>query len=161
MPVSPRPLLLLDVDGVLVILQPVLDVDGEVERVGGEIVGYEARPKPGLAPLLARLGEAFDLAWNTRWGDAANHNLGPAFGLSRLPFVDLTGPDCAFNKLAGVVRFAGDRPMAWIDDDLDASVQVWGARRPYPTLLIEADPTSGMTEAHVAQLLAFAASLEG
>lgn len=142
------------------VVQPVVDDAGEIYLEDGEIWGYEARLKDGLAPMLARLGEAFDLVWNTRWGDAANHQLGSALGLPRLPFVDLSRPDCTLNKLPGVIRVVGDRPMAWIDDDMDASVHVWGARRPFPTLLIEADATTGMTEAHVEQLLAFAASLE-
>jgi hypothetical protein len=157
---DPRPLLLLDVDGVLVLKRPAVDNSGAPLDLG-DAWSDERWLAPGLAPMLARLGAVFDLAWNTRWGDAANDLLGRSLGLPRLPFVDLTAPDCRLNKLPAVQRMAGRRALAWIDDDLDASVHVWAARREHPTLLVEADAINGMVEAHVERLLAFAASLKG
>lgn len=153
-PTPERPLLLLDVDGVLVVPDSLLNEHGEV-------VSYETRLAVELAPWLAELAAVYDLMWNTRWGPSANHQLGPQLGLPRLPWINLGRMDCQLTKLPAVQEFVGRRPMAWIDDDLDHEVHAWAARRPYPTLLVESDFDIGMTRAHVDALLAFATSLGG
>ena len=39
-------------------------------------------------------------------------------------------------KLEALDEYAGDRPLAWIDDSLDESCHAWAAARPAPTLLV-------------------------
>jgi hypothetical protein len=51
------------------------------------------------------------------------------------------------------------RPVAWIDDDHDASCEAWAADRPGPTLLVRTDPAVGLTESHVALLEEWARTL--
>ncbi len=60
-------------------------------------------------------------------------------------------------KLAAIDRFAGsERPVAWIDDAHEERCRAWAEARPGPTLLVTTEPASGITEEHVAELLAWA-----
>lgn len=159
-----RPLLLLDVDGVLVIYLPVLGDDGLPWLEDGEIWGYETRLKPEAAELIGRLVPAFDIVWNTRWGQGANRVLVAPLGMSELPVIDLTGVACRHTKLPAVREAIGGRAMAWIDDELDDEVHAWARERAAgeaPTLLVHTEGAVGITSEHVDRLLAFAASLEG
>ena len=62
-------------------------------------------------------------------------------------------------KLPSVIAWVGDRPCAWIDDDLGHDADTWAAGRAIPTLLVHTDMTAGMDRGHVDRLLAWAASL--
>lgn len=154
-PHSRRPLLLLDVDGVLVVVDVVLDADGWP-------ASFEPVLKPVAAALLARLTPAFDIWWNTRWGDLANTELAPQLGLPRLPVVDLSAWEDRFSKVGAVRSIVGDRSAAWIDDEIGADEEQWATARArtIPTLLVQTDPDEGITTQHVDELLAFAASLQ-
>jgi hypothetical protein len=57
------------------------------------------------------------------------------------------------DKLAPVIRFAGRRPLAWIDDALVPEARAWAARRRVPTLLIGIDPAEGLTRPVIEQCL--------
>lgn len=61
-------------------------------------------------------------------------------------------------ELDAIDAFAGsDRPLAWIDDD-HAGCREWAQARPGPTLLVTAQPPTGITEAHVRLLLEWGAA---
>jgi hypothetical protein len=55
--------------------------------------------------------------------------------------------------------YAGDRPAAWIDDNIDDSGRLWASERRAPTLLVETVAPVGLTDEHVGELLAWAAGL--
>ena len=88
---------------------------------------------------------------------------------SKLPFGDL--PTLAFDgravfgsahwKVDAINEYAGDRPAAWIDDNIDETCTAWAEGRAAPTLIVETSPSVGLTDEHVAQLLAWADELEG
>jgi hypothetical protein len=145
----PRPLLLLDVDGVLLVVRATLGEDDEAD--------YEATLHPEAGAWLAELARSFDLAWATTWEDLANRTIGPALGLPTLPAVEF---DMARHlptpKLPSVIKWVGDRPCAWIDDDLQHDADTWAAGRSVPTLLVHADMTVGLERRHVDELLAWA-----
>lgn len=139
-PADGRPLLLLDVDGVLYPFQ-----------AGGASV-------PAAAEHLTELRSAFHVVWATLREGSANVTVGPGLGLPRLPVIYFdhgfaTGETW---KLPAVVRDVGDRPLAWIDDDLHADAHQWAEQRSVPTLLVDTDPHVGMTRGHVDRLLSFA-----
>jgi len=156
-----RPVLLLDVDGVLVVYLPVLNDAGATYLEDGEVWGYETQLNLEAAPLIAELAERFDLAWNTRWGESANRALSPALGIGQLPVLDLGDRECRFTKVPAVRAFAGTRAVAWIDDELGDDAEAWAAARPHPTLLVRTNAVGGITRAATDRLLAFAASLAG
>jgi len=149
---SMRPLLLLDVDGVLLVVRE--PIDDESSEVEGSL-------PPDLREWLLALSHAFDLAWATTWHDLANRLVAEPLGLPRLPFVEFEMDHRAPTpKLRSVIRFVGDRPCAWIDDDLHEDADTWAAGRAIPTLLLHVASDEGMARSHVDQLLGWAAGLE-
>ena len=115
--------------------------------------------------MLAELAARYELAWPTAWQDNANLLLAPALGLPALPVIRFTGP--AANepglrhagrtwKLPSVQRFAADRPLAWIDNELHGDAYEWAAARRTPTKLLSTDPSHGIVDREVRSLFAFA-----
>ncbi|MDI2129760.1 hypothetical protein [Yinghuangia seranimata] len=181
MPSTQPPLLLLDVDGPLnpYALQP-----GPV-RPG--YVSHRLRPgAPADAPpvdagersalrvdLNPEHGEAllalpFDLVWATTWMQEANRLIGPLIGLPELPFVDFLDDDVATPsptaklhwKTATLAAYAGDRPFAWVDDELARADRRWLARNhAAPTLAHHVDPKVGLVPKDFARLAKWAAKL--
>ena len=159
---SARPLLLVDVDGVV------------------SLFGFPGPPPAGLipaavdgiphflsahsGPLLTRLSATFECAWCTGWEERAEEHLPRLLGLPggwpHLTFLKLDKAPVRHWKLDAVESWAGpDRPVAWIDDAFDPSCEAWAARRTGPTLLIRTEPASGLQEAHVTRLESWARAL--
>ena len=158
-----KPFLLLDIDGVLCpeTLDGALPAGCEWLRVSGGCVPFDGRN----VDRLRRLRRAFECVWATSWEERANAELGPAHGLPVLPVVALgSSEDAPFGvtwKLAALAAFAGERPLAWVDDDLWEDAFAWAAARTSagtPTLLLRPDPRQGWTAAQVDELLVFAAT---
>ena len=112
-PLDPaRPLLLLDVDGVLLVVRSTWD-DDDAEP------DYEPTLHPEAPAWIAELAEAFELVWATTWEDMANRVIAPALGLPHLPAIEFDmDRRVPTPKLPSVIAWVGDRPCAWIDDDL-------------------------------------------
>ena len=159
-----KPVLFVDVDGVISLFgfPPSRDkVPGEFHWVEG--VAHCIPSRAGAR--LVRLSERFDLVWATGWEDKANEYL--PFIL-KLPFRDL--PSLSFDgqavfgsshwKLDAIESYAGDQPVAWIDDNLGDACRLWALSREAPTLLVETRSASGMTDDHVDELLRWADTLE-
>lgn len=156
-----RPLLAVDIDGVI------------------SLFGFEERPLDGSCRFqlvdgvphylsvaagerLVRLSERFELVWASGWEDKANFYLPELLGLPELPHVSFdTRPSAggAHWKLAAIETYAGERAVAWIDDNFDESCFEWAERRLAPTLLVPTEPHLGLEEAHVGALESWALSL--
>jgi hypothetical protein len=159
-PPSTHPILFVDVDGVISLFGfspsasaapgPLHWIDGVAHCIPAE-----------AGERLVRLSERFELVWATGWEHRANDHL-PL--LLRLPFRSL--PCLTFDgravfgssywKLDAITAYAGERPAAWIDDNLGDACQLWAANRAAPTLLVPTDAPVGLTDLHVEQLLAWA-----
>ena len=154
-----------------------LDVDGVISLFGFAPSG-EQLPGPlhwidGIAHFipedvgerLVRLAEGFELVWATGWEERANEHLPH---LLSLPFRDL--PYLTFDgravfgsahwKVDAIAEYAGDRPAAWIDDNIDDTCLAWAETRSSPTLIVQTDPAVGLTDEHVDELLGWAAGLD-
>jgi len=94
-----------------------------------------------------------------RRGQPAPRPAAPAPGLPVIRFPPV--PFHPRDKLPPIVRFAGRRPLAWIDDALAPEAHAWAAERGIPTLLISVDPAKGLTRRAVGRALRWAASLTG
>jgi hypothetical protein len=150
---TPRPLLLMDVDGVL---SPFPDLpDGFEEHVFSD-EEEPVRLTRVHGEWLTELGEVFEIAWATGWGTEANRLLSPFFGLPEYPVVVV--PSVRFvpaDKVPAVAAFAGERPAAWVDDIVTPEALEWAAARDAPTFFVETDPAIGLTRPAVDELLAW------
>lgn len=153
---SGRPLLLVDVDGVL---QPVgRSVPPGFERFVSDESEVVLCRQHGV--WLTHLASTFDLVWATTWGATANGAIGARLGLPELPHLELTDlPRAGTRKLAAVQAYSGDRAVAWIDDELYEDAEAWAAARSAPTLLRRTASGVGFTHADVRALEAFASGL--
>jgi hypothetical protein len=153
-----RPILFVDVDGVLSLYGWHRDGDppGSFHLVDGILhcIGSSC------APLLARLRDRFELVWATGWEEKANEYLVHLLELEAdLPVLSFDGRarfGSAHWKLDALEEFAGDRPAAWIDDNIDAECRTWAERRSAPTLLVQTETHTGITAEHVDELLRWA-----
>jgi hypothetical protein len=114
-----------------------------------------------IGERLVTLAESFELVWATGWEERANEHLPYLLGLPfrKLPCLTFDGRavfGSAHWKVEAIAEYAGDRPAAWIDDNLDDFCHLWAERRAAPTLLVETRPSVGLTDEHVAQLLRWA-----
>ena len=154
-------LLLLDIDGTLCPVGPGPDVAMRHLSIGSGSVSFRA----DLSDVLAELAARYELAWATAWQDNANLLLAPVLGLPPLPvvrFTEAAADEVGLRhtgrtwKLPSVQRFAADRPLAWIDDELHGDAYAWAAARRIPTKLLSTDPRRGIVDQEVRSLLAFA-----
>jgi hypothetical protein len=171
-PTSMRPLLLVDVDGVLNALvgspfgtrkQEIANAVFEVEFIAQD---FPIRVPAGTRERIATLEDLFDCFWATSWEHRATSELAPGFGFGKdwpvIRFED-DFPPVGTWKLPAVRRFAelpenATRPLAWIDDDLQPDTLDWAARRTRagtPTLMVRPDGDVGFTSRHFGRLLTF------
>jgi hypothetical protein len=157
-----RPLLLIDIDGVISLFgfdphrRPpgrFVIVDGIIHFLSEEVAGR-----------LRALAAQFDLIWCSGWEEKADeylpHALGLPAGLPHLAFGGSADGDGRHWKLAAIDAYAGPgRPLAWIDDQHDDTCRTWASRRRGATLLVETEPALGLTEPQAAELSAWARAL--
>jgi len=172
-PPADRPLLMVDVDGVISLFARGWD------RGEGSFHSIEGIPHflsaTAAAHLLA-LADLYDLVWASGWEERADENLPHLLGLpAGLPFLRFQrGPSTprrglqgaqagsleAHWKLSAIDAYAGPRPLAWIDDALDDACERWASARPAPTLLVQTRPEHGLGEEEAALLTSWARSLQ-
>jgi len=158
-----KPILLLDVDGVL-------NVFGN--RPPGQALEYEfwfelwpIRIPLGTTARLARLAEHYDIVWCTAWEDNAPRVLSKYLGayLADCPYISWyagSGPTWKLNDVRVWLEEHGDgRDVAWVDDDLYEDAQYWALGRP-DLCLVKTDPARGLTEDVVRVLVSYALSPE-
>jgi HAD domain in Swiss Army Knife RNA repair proteins len=153
-----RPVLFVDVDGVISLFgwQPGTP-PGAFHHIDGIVhcIGHDAGRR------IKALASRFELVWATGWEDKANDYLPSLLALEQreLPFLTFDGRavfGSAHWKVDAIDEYAGDRPAAWIDDNLDETCWAWANGRRPPTLLVETDAAVGITDGDVERLLRFA-----
>jgi hypothetical protein len=158
-----RPILAVDIDGVISLFgyghsdepgEPGANAPGEYHLIDG-MLHCISMP---TGRRLNRLAETFELIWASGWEDRANDHLPAILGVPKLHYLTFDGRaefGTAHWKLAALEEYAGDRPLAWIDDSLDASCYGWARLRDAPTLLVPTESAIGLEEGHVAALEAW------
>jgi hypothetical protein len=157
-----RPLLLIDVDGVISLFgfDPALPPPGRFQLIDGIAHFLSA----GAGKHLRALARDYELAWCTGWEEKANEYLPVALNIAGplpcLSFAAAVPLPEAHWKLAVIDDFVGpSRPLAWIDDAHDESCRAWALARTGPTLLLTTDAAVGLTAEHVEKLRAWARDL--
>ena len=156
-----RPLLLVDVDGVISLFG--FDWSDPPPGHPTAVDGLPHWISDAAGPLLRRLGEVFEPVWCTGWEDRAAEHLPHLLGLEGDAYPHLVFGRAVASaaprhwKLAAIEAHAGpDRAVAWIDDVFDATCDAWAATRPGPTVMIRTDPAVGIAEGHAVALTAWA-----
>lgn len=118
-----RPLLLIDVDGVLNPFSarevPEGYTDHKIIPAGWIDKPLTVRLNPDHGPMLLDFAErtGFELAWATTWESDANTLIAPHIGLPELPVIGFNHFYKSNWKFGAVQEYAKDRPLAWLDDD--------------------------------------------
>jgi hypothetical protein len=153
---SERPVLALDVDGVI----SLFGFEGPIGEAPGRfhlINGMAHCIPDGIGAMLEQLTPHYEIVWATGWEDRANERLPEILGLpGELPFLTFDGRarfGTAHWKIEAIDRYAGERPVAWVDDSIDQTCRAWADERHAPTLLVETESDVGLTEAHIETLL--------
>jgi HAD domain in Swiss Army Knife RNA repair proteins len=175
-----RPLLLVDIDGVISLFGfpgPALpawrseDPAGSPARPEGVFHTIDGIPhylSTAAARHLLDLVSVFELVWCSGWEEKADEYLPHLLGLPRgLPFLSFeremramggadasgAGDTRAHWKLNAIDAYAGDdRSLAWIDDAFNDACHEWAGARGAPTLLVQTDPPTGLTEREAVRL---------
>lgn len=156
-----KPILLVDVDGVLNAFGFSRIHYPEFEDVWDH-GAFRIHVPAGTRDRMQRLAEVYDLVWATAWEDKAAPEWGPRLGVMG------DSPHIAWRygsvmdqtwKLRDVEAWceanAGDRPVAWIDDDLHEDASRWAKKHGYH--LVRTNPTHGMTDGDFRSLMLYAA----
>jgi hypothetical protein len=155
-----RPLLLVDIDGVVSLFAFERD-----ERPPGSFHWIDGMPhylSAGAAEHLLALAEHFELVWASGWEERANEYLPHLLGVPELPhlrFERAVGRANAHWKLDAIDAHAGERALAWIDDAFNEACHAWASERTAPTLLVQTEPASGITRREAELLRRWARSL--
>jgi len=160
-----RPLVLLDVDGVLNLgLFASSKQRSRLAYRSGWYSGRAGDPSYGervllnraWGPMLRSLAEAgAELAWASAWMQAANWYIGPLLGLPELRWA----PAVHRRKAYTVVPWTEGRPWAWLEDREDELTVASGLSRGRPHLPVLVDRATGLTQEYVSQVHGWLESL--
>jgi HAD domain in Swiss Army Knife RNA repair proteins len=164
-----RPLLLVDIDGVISLFGAPAGLGAGVEeRTDGALHSIEGMLhflSFTAAAHLQELSSEYELVWASGWEERADeylpHLLGLPRGLPFLRFQRAVGRSHAHWKLDAIDAYAAERPLAWIDDALDDACRDWARTRSgkAPTLLVQTEPRRGLTGSEAALLSGWAREL--
>lgn len=149
-----RPLILVDVDGVLNVAASAGErrrlcyhEGWRQKRVELPVGAFRLFWNPASGPLLTRLAAetGAELAWGTTWEEYANLVVGPLAGLPRLPVC----PVADFpHKANGVIAWTAGRPFVWFDDEPDAAEVTANLAGTQPHLVVAVSDKTGLTGDH-------------
>lgn len=174
-----KPLLFLDVDGVLNYpAYPYKEYLLQIDPAGfpknaftksfssDDVRDFTVRFHTYFPAWLLELAEAFELVWATTWEHQANTYLSPLLGLGTLAVVEFDQPseehvqrDCLAEwKWENIARFAGDRPFVFVDDHAGRLAAEYPLKS--GTSRAALAPALALLREDVDALLAFARSLK-
>jgi HAD domain in Swiss Army Knife RNA repair proteins len=164
--VTGRPILAVDVDGVLNAISDGKPPEGWQDAWAE---GFRIRYNPGHGARLLVIAEATgsELTWCTTWEELANQHIRQLVGLPELPWVPMepgrAGRKFSEYRSTGATKvmamraYAGDRPFCWLDDEPDAADELRSLAVPH--LVVYVDDSAGLQDEHFAAAQAWLAAL--
>ena len=159
-----KPLILLDVDGVI------SGSNGGNKAYWKDVKhktfdGYSIYYSPTVITKINQWSQVAEIRWLTNWDERARKMLAPALGinefeLARDPALDLRKDQAAFN----CIQMTPSRPLIWIDDEVlyyskkpvaPVPASFWDSRD--RTLLIAPEEYVGLIPQHLEKIDAFLA----
>jgi len=154
-----KPLLLVDVDGVINVFDIVAfhlenEQDDSIEfEKEFDANGFRIRVPTGIHDRFISLQEHFECVWATTWEDDAPKLLSPTIGFGlEWPIIKFWTGRVANHrtwKLPSIKSWCEDnadgRRVAWIDDDLHEDAERWAIERG-DTILISTHHRKGFTQ---------------
>jgi hypothetical protein len=142
---SSRPLLFLDIDGVLNRIGPDFP---RARPEGGS--GAQLHIPEGTRERVLTLSEHFDPVWASAWRGSAHGAMAGPLGIEEhWPHLRY-----AASKLRALISYAGERRWAWVDDR--ALIEL--GKQTVSGCVVVPDSAVGLTDEHVDWLLDFAKS---
>lgn len=149
-----KPLLFLDVDGVINALDRRLPVTFKAEGQGHD---YPIRIQPWLKGCLADLHEHFEVVWLTTWRDEAEREFAARLELPDPPREHV---EWETFKIPHMLEYAGERRWAMVDDEARFNGTAFlGQDGSARGLIHEPDPYVGLTREATDMLISYAESL--
>jgi len=134
-----RPIAVLEVDGVLVLEDPMVPVIRTVVHACGNKWARSVQVPVAAPGIIARLAERFDIVWASAWSHNAHPALRDVLGVPAEPWPFLP---VQFLKLPAIRAYAAGRPWVLIDD----AIHHLGLVEDQPDgLLVPVDPGRGIT----------------
>jgi hypothetical protein len=152
-----RPLILVDVDGVIAIPRAYASYHGEAV-LGGLTVRVSCNPGAGQALLKLAEDTGAELAWCTMWEEWANEGIASILGLPPLPVAQVRDPlsepywehGRKFGlKATYVLPWARGRRFVWFDDDHGELREASRLMLPGQGLPVLVSPRAGLNPRHV------------
>lgn len=165
LPDDGRPLLLLDVDGVINIFN---GSQNQTRYVKHQVGPYPIKIRRALPDWLLTLVDHFVPVWCTMWDDEANTELCPLLEWPSLPYIPCRDDQVSVvewngmylhTKVGSITDHVEDRAFAWVDDEIGKNDLKWATVRSdevAPTLLIKTDDRVGLELHHVTKLIGWA-----
>lgn len=142
---SARPVLGLDVDGVLVLEDP---PDIQTQHVRLSAWGRWSRDVEiplSAQETVAELASTFEIVWVSAWGHNAHTSLATALGL---PDETWTFLPVQFGQALAIAEYAQGRPWALVNDGTDRDVQA-----PSEGVVVHVNPHRGLADLDVGSLV--------
>ncbi|MFF4417024.1 HAD domain-containing protein [Streptosporangium sp. NPDC001559] len=151
-----RPLLLIDVDGVLnAFRRPGPEWVKTKGIAGGRTFNLLLNPFHGPRLLDIAKETGCELVWATTWEHDANTQIGPQIGLPELPVIEVDRDNQLLHmggrlmfKTPHVADWVRGRPFVWLDDDLTAADEKFLFQHPNVSdcLIIHVNGETGLTD---------------
>ncbi|GAB3200125.1 hypothetical protein GCM10027062_18690 [Nocardioides hungaricus] len=149
---APRPVIGLDVDGVIALAEPPLVAARDHDVSAWARWRRRIRVPVGAASTVRALAERYEVVWVSAWGHTAHSALRPVLDLPEQPWPFLP---VQFAQAAALADWADGRPWLLIHDGVDDAVTPEQERH-----VLQVDPRRGIGDVSIEDVAAAIEALQ-